>query len=130
MVGVTAINHHAKQAYASGERLFANPVPYRIRPKHAETKIPQGFYIQLRREGFKQCVPFDIQKVTTNDGIELNLVGADPISLLQLKHRVTIGDIASQDLIKVPTTILVSQDLAEHKVGKMATLLRLIVDLS
>ncbi|GAL29465.1 AttF / AttG component of AttEFGH ABC transport system [Vibrio variabilis] len=114
-MGVTAINHHAKQAYASGERLFANPVPYRIRPKHAETKIPQGFYIQLRREGFKQCVPFDIQKVTTNDGIELNLVGADPISLLQLKHRVTISDIASQDLIKVPTTILVSQDLAEHK---------------
>jgi putative ABC transport system permease protein len=115
LVGVTAINHHAQQAYASGERLFANPVPYRIRPKHAETKIPQGFYIQLRRDGFKQCVPFDIQKVTTNDGLELNLVGADPISLLQLKNKITISDIASQDLIKVPTTILVSHDLSELK---------------
>ncbi|MCG9787236.1 ABC transporter permease [Vibrio mediterranei] len=115
LVGVTAINHHAKQAYASGEKLFANPVPYRIRPKHAETKIPQGFYIQLRREGFKQCVPFDIQKVTTADGLELNLVGVDPISLLQLRNVVTIGDIASQDMIKVPTTIIVSHDLAELK---------------
>ncbi|MGF1747981.1 ABC transporter permease [Vibrio cionasavignyae] len=115
LVGVTAINHHAKQAYASGEKLFANPVPYRIRPKHADTKIPQGFYIQLRREGFKQCVPFDMHKVTSEDGLELNLVGVDPIALLQLKNSVTISDIASQDLIKVPSTVIVSADLAKLK---------------
>ncbi|MFA0439099.1 ABC transporter permease [Vibrio sp. 10N.286.49.C2] len=115
LVGVTAINHHAKQAYASGEKLFANPVPYRIRPKHAETKIPQGFYVQLRREGFKQCVPFDMHKVMTADDLELNLVGVDPVALLQLKNSVTISDLASQDLMKVPTTVVISADLAEHK---------------
>jgi putative ABC transport system permease protein len=114
-VGVTAINHHATQAYASGEKLFSNPVPFRIRPKHSESKIPQGFYIHLRREGFKQCVPFDTQKVTTSTGTDLTLVGVDPIALLQLKTVVTIADIASQVLIKNPTSILVSHELAKLK---------------
>lgn len=64
LVGVTAINQHAKQSYAHGEKLFSNPLPYRIRPKHSANKIPQGFYIQLRREGFQQCAPFYNHRVT------------------------------------------------------------------
>ncbi|WP_438876744.1 hypothetical protein, partial [Bacillus cereus group sp. Bc247] len=38
LVGVTAINHHAKQNYQHGEKLFANPLPYRIRPIHIANK--------------------------------------------------------------------------------------------
>ncbi len=41
----TAINQHAKQSYAFyGEKLFSNPLPYRIRPKHNANKIPSLLY--------------------------------------------------------------------------------------
>ncbi len=116
LVGVTAINHHAKQAYASGEKTFSL-IPFHIafalstqKPKFRKASISN-----CAAKGSNKCVPFDIQKVTTADGLELNLVGVDPISLLQLRNVVTIGDIASQDMIKVPTTIIVSHDLAELK---------------
>ncbi|MGO3800136.1 MAG: hypothetical protein ACTJHE_12875, partial [Vibrio casei] len=39
-VGVLAINYHAKQSYAQGEKLFSNPLPYRIQPKLTSNKIP------------------------------------------------------------------------------------------
>lgn len=125
LVGVTAINHHAQQAYESGEKIFANPVPYRIRPKLNDSKIPQGFYIDLRRQGYTECVPFDIQKVTTKDKLEINLIGADPIALIQLRDVVTIGDIASQALINNPSTLLVGHDYALRRgwsSGDMLTL--------
>ena len=32
LVGVTSINDHARQSYEHGEKLFSNPLPYRIRP--------------------------------------------------------------------------------------------------
>ncbi len=35
LVGVSSINSHARQSYEHGEKLFSNPLPYRIRPKHA-----------------------------------------------------------------------------------------------
>ncbi len=43
LVGVTAINQHARQSYEHGEKLFSNPLPYRIRTKHIANKIPQAF---------------------------------------------------------------------------------------
>ncbi|GAM58651.1 attF component of attEFGH ABC transport system [Vibrio ishigakensis] len=49
LVGVLAINQHAKLSYTSGERLFSNPLPYRIQSKNSANTIPQAFYIQLRR---------------------------------------------------------------------------------
>lgn len=78
LVGVTAINHHARQSYEHGEKLFSNPLPYRIRSKHIANKIPQGLYIQLRRDGFQQCVPFDDYRFSTTSGLDLILQGIDP----------------------------------------------------
>ncbi|MCY9827220.1 ABC transporter permease [Vibrio chagasii] len=114
LVGVTAINQHAKQSYAHGEKLFSNPLPYRIRPKHNANKIPQGFYIQLRREGFQQCSPFDHHRITDENGSNFMLIGIDPVSMLQLQPGVALKDLNTLNLMKPPYPILVSDDLAEH----------------
>ena len=114
LVGVTAINQHAKQSYAHGEKLFSNPLPYRIRPKHNANKIPQGFYIQLRREGFQQCSPFDHHRITDENGANFMLIGIDPVSMLQLQPGVALKDLTTLNLMKPPYPILVSDDLAEH----------------
>ena len=114
LVGVTAINQHAKQSYAHGEKLFSNPLPYRIRPKHSANKIPQGFYIQLRREGFQQCAPFDNHRVTDENGSNFMLIGLDPVSMLQLQPGVALRDLTTLNLMKPPYPILVSDDLAKH----------------
>ncbi|MGF1756031.1 ABC transporter permease, partial [Vibrio makurazakiensis] len=114
LVGVTAINQHAKQSYTTGERLFSNPLPYRIRPKHNANKIPQGFYIQLRREGFQQCAPFDNHRVITEDGDNLMLIGLDPVAMLQLQPGVALKELTTLSLMRPPYPILVSQNLSEH----------------
>lgn len=91
LVGVTAINHHAQESYQNGEKLFNNPLPYRIRPKHSANKIPQGFYIQLRRAGFQQCTPFDMHHIKTADGMGLMLIGMDPVAMLQLEKETSLN---------------------------------------
>ncbi|EKO3574228.1 ABC transporter permease [Vibrio metschnikovii] len=112
LVGVTAINHHAKQSYQHGEKLFANPLPYRIRPKHIANKIPQGFYVQLRREGFHQCVPIDHYRLTTTTGTEFSLLGIDPVAMLPLNNRQSFNEISTLALFKSPHPILVSDGFA------------------
>ncbi|GAA5647543.1 MULTISPECIES: ABC transporter permease [Vibrio] len=114
LVGVTSINHHAREAYEHGERLFANPLPYRIRPKHLTNKIPQGFYIQLRREGFNQCVPFENTKVTLANGNDLTLVGLDPVAMLQFQSGVQLKDLDALKLMRPPYPLMVSDELASH----------------
>lgn len=90
LVGVTAINHHARQSYEHGEKLFSNPLPYRIRSKHIANKIPQGLYIQLRRDGFQQCVPFDDYRFSTTSGLDLIYKGLIP-SRYSLRQRQTLS---------------------------------------
>ncbi|MCU8160380.1 FtsX-like permease family protein [Vibrio vulnificus] len=114
LVGVTAINHHAQESYQNGEKLFNNPLPYRIRPKHSANKIPQGFYIQLRRAGFQQCTPFDMHHIKTADGMGLTLIGMDPVAMLQLEKETSLNRATSLALMNPPYPILISQDLAEH----------------
>lgn len=114
LVGVTAINEHARQSYAHGEKLFSNPLPYRIRPKHATNKIPQGFYIQLRREGFHQCAPFDFVRVRTKDYRDLVVVGMDPMFMLKDTPATRLKSSSILDLMKPPYPIMVSAELAEH----------------
>ncbi|OEF07627.1 ABC transporter permease [Vibrio genomosp. F10] len=114
LVGVTSINHHARQSYADGEKLFSNPLPYRIRPKHISNTVPQGLYIQLRRDGFNECVPFVQQNLTTDDGDELVLVGLDPISMFQTEQGMSLAQLKSLDLMDPPYPIVVSQGLAER----------------
>lgn len=114
LVGVTSINQHARQSYETGEKLFSNPLPYRIRTKHSANKIPQGFYIQLRRAGFNQCAPFDVLHLDTKSDMSLMLVGVDPVALLPLQQGKSLKDLPMLTLMTPPYPVLVSQDLASH----------------
>ncbi|WP_245868879.1 FtsX-like permease family protein, partial [Vibrio fujianensis] len=112
LVGVTAINQHAQQSYQHGEKLFSNPLPYRIRPKHIANKIPQGFYVQLRREGFQQCVPFDNYRLTTQNGIDITLLGIDTVAMLPINSDRPLPEMVTLSLMRAPYPVLVSQEFA------------------
>ncbi|KLN66949.1 MULTISPECIES: ABC transporter permease [Vibrio] len=114
LVGVSSINSHARQSYEHGEKLFSNPLPYRIRPKHAANKIPQGFYVQLRRDGFHQCAPFESLRISTASGTDLMLVGIDPVAMIEFESGSLLDDISSLNLMRPPYPVLVSADLAQH----------------
>ncbi|WP_192850077.1 FtsX-like permease family protein, partial [Vibrio parahaemolyticus] len=114
LVGVTSINQHAKQSYETGEKLFSNPLPYRIRTKHSANKIPQGFYIQLRRAGFNQCAPFDVLHLDAKTDMNLMLVGIDPVAMIPLQHGKSLNEMPVLSLMKPPYPILISQDLASY----------------
>lgn len=111
-VGVTAINHHAKQSYQHGEKLFSNPLPYRIRPKHLANKIPQGFYIHLRREGYHQCVPIDHYRLVIANSTELTLIGIDTLAMLPLNSPQGMDRHGVLALMDAPYPFLVSDSLA------------------
>ncbi|MFV0447265.1 MAG: ABC transporter permease [Vibrio sp.] len=115
LVGVTAINQHARHSYESGEKLFTNPLPYRIRTKQVANKIPQGFYIQLRRDGFHQCVPFDSYRFTTQLGTDVTLLGIDPVALVPVMGLKTLNDIKPLKLMQPPYPVMVGQELAAHQ---------------
>ena len=124
-VGVAAINHHAKQSYADGEQLFSNPLPYRISPKHSANKIPQGFYIQLRREGFNQCAPFDVLRVETHEGKDLSIVGIDPLALINTNSGESLDSLDILEMMYPPYPLLLSQELASYlnkRTGEYITL--------
>ncbi|MCA0936070.1 ABC transporter permease [Vibrio alginolyticus] len=114
LVGVTSINQHAKESYATGEKLFSNPLPYRISAKHSANKVPQGFYIQLRRAGFNQCAPFDVLHLDTKTDMDLMLVGVDPVSMIPLNQGKSLGEMPVLSLMKPPYPILMSRDLASY----------------
>ncbi|MDV6250802.1 ABC transporter permease [Vibrio sp. EA2] len=114
LVGVTSINQHAKQSYTTGERLFSNPLPYRISTKHSANKVPQGFYIQLRRAGFNQCAPFDVIHLDARSEMNLMLVGIDPVAMIPLQQGKSLGDMPILSIMKPPYPILISQDLASY----------------
>ncbi|MBR9789741.1 MAG: ABC transporter permease [Vibrionaceae bacterium] len=114
MVGVTSINQHAKQSYTTGERLFSNPLPYRISTKHSANKVPQGFYIQLRRAGFNQCAPFDVIHLDAKSDMNLMLVGIDPVAMIPLQQGKSLGEMPILSIMKPPYPILISQDLASY----------------
>lgn len=112
LVGVTAINNHARQSYEHGEKLFSNPLPYRIRTKHVANKIPQGFYVQLRRDGFNQCAPFDSYRLTTKSGADITLLGIDPVAMTPLGNGLTLDQMSILALMQTPSPLMVSQDFA------------------
>ncbi|MCF7481646.1 ABC transporter permease [Vibrio sp. J1-1] len=114
LVGVTSINQHAKQSYTTGERLFSNPLPYRISTKHSANKVPQGFYIQLRRAGFNQCAPFDVIHLDAKSDMNLMLVGIDPVAMIPLQQGKSLGEMPILSIMKPPYPILTSQDLASY----------------
>ena len=111
--GVTAINQYAKQSYEHGEKLFATPLPYRIRPRYLAGRVPQDLYVNLRRAGFSQCVPFDNATLTTRKGVDINLVGIDPVAMVPLKKGLSLNHLSTLQLMYPPHPILVSADLAK-----------------
>ncbi|OEF23509.1 FtsX-like permease family protein [Vibrio rumoiensis] len=114
LVGVLAVNYHAKQSYAQGEKLFSNPLPYRIQPKLAGNKIPQGFYVQLRRSGFEQCAPFDTYRVVTKNGTQLNIVGFDPIAMMSFRAEKNLNSADMLELMRPPYPIMISKQLSSY----------------
>ena len=57
-VGVLAVNYHAKQSYANGEKLFSNPLPYRIQPKLAGNKNPSRLLYSIKTQWFPSMRTF------------------------------------------------------------------------
>ena len=124
-VGVAAVNQHARQSYMDGEKLFSNPLPYRIRPKHSANRIPQGFYVQLRREGFNQCIPMDRLRVETKSGRDLSIVGVEPVATMGLEYG---GDKTESlmQLMQSPKPLMINEELISYLGKKSGDYIELI----
>ncbi|MGF1900719.1 FtsX-like permease family protein [Aliivibrio sifiae] len=114
LVGVLAINHHAKNSYSAGEKLFSNPFPNRIRAIQENISIPQAFYINLRRAGYTSCMPIQTLHLATDDDIDISLVGIDPVALMQISSNNLASTVDMLALMHPPFPILVSQPLASY----------------
>lgn len=101
LVGVLAINHHAKNSYSEGEKLFSNPFPNRIRSIQENIPIPQAFYINLRRAGYTDCMPVQTLHLETTDDIDISLVGIDPVALMQISAKNLTGNNDMLSLIHI-----------------------------
>ncbi|RXJ74253.1 ABC transporter permease [Veronia nyctiphanis] len=113
LVGVMSINEHAQQSYKRGERMFSNPFPYVLHPINRGDRISEDFYISLRLQGFKQCVPVDSIEVMTKEGRDMRLTGLDYIAFLNLDSFQKNGP-RLFDLNRGNDTIWVSHELANH----------------
>ncbi len=58
--------------------------------KHNANKIPQGFYIQLRREAKLTVFSFWSPSYHWENGSNFMLIGIDPVSMLQLQPGVAL----------------------------------------
>ncbi|AJR08905.1 ABC transporter permease [Photobacterium gaetbulicola] len=129
LVGVMGVNQQARESYRDGELLFSNPFPYRIRHSQPALKVPQGFYVQLRRDGFSQCVPMDELRITLDNGRSLELVGLDPIALFSsFRHNTVPGSENQQQILSLmqpPYPVLVGEQLANYMGFKDGQILQL-----
>lgn len=114
LVGVLAINHHARSSYSEGEKLFSNPFPNRIRSIQENIPIPQAFYINLRRAGYIDCMPIQTLHLETTDDIDISLVGIDPVALMQISAKNLTGNNDMLALMRPPFPVLISQPLASY----------------
>lgn len=116
LVGVMAVNQQAKESYLQGEQLFANPFPYRIRNSQTGLKVPQGFYIQMRRAGLKTCMPIEEHRIVTDQARDFEIIGIDPIAMFPLvKGHTTVQDQSQlMDIMKPPYPIMIGNQLANY----------------
>ncbi|KLV07140.1 ABC transporter permease [Photobacterium aquae] len=118
LVGVMGVNQQARESYRDGEQLFSNPFPYRIRHVQPSLHVPQGFYVQLKREGFKQCVPLDQINVALASGRHIDIIGVDPLALYSSfkGHRSIGSDNAAQmlSLMSPPYPLLIGEQFAKY----------------
>ena len=114
LVGVLAINHHAKSSYSEGEKLFSNPFPHRIRAIQENISVPQAFYINLRRAGYTSCMPIQTLHLATKNDIDISLIGIDPVALMQISANNLASTTDMLALMHPPFPIIVSQPLASY----------------
>ncbi|OBT13476.1 ABC transporter permease [Vibrio sp. UCD-FRSSP16_10] len=114
LVGVLAINQHAKLSYTHGERLFSSPLPYRIQSKNNSNTIPQGFYVQIRREGFSQCIPFDLYRTQTKKGADIQLLGIDSLATAEVFFRTNILENPILNLMEQPHPVLINETFMKY----------------
>ncbi|GAD88781.1 hypothetical protein VHA01S_010_00050 [Vibrio halioticoli NBRC 102217] len=114
LVGVLAINQHAQLSYTHGERLFSNPMPYRIQSKNNSNTIPQGFYVQIRREGFSQCLPFDLYRTQTKKGADIQLLGIDSLATAEVFFRSNILENPMLRLMQQPHPVLINETFMKY----------------
>ncbi|SIN84985.1 ABC transporter permease [Salinivibrio sp. ES.052] len=131
LVGVLSINQHAQKSYREGAKLFSNPYPFSIHHTQRTRRVPQAFYIDLRRAGFTQCVPVDRLQVVTPSLNDINLMGVDIIAMLPLLSERGLGEepqtgISPVNAMTPPYPVYVGEAMANHKGwqdGQMITLL-------
>ncbi|PSW03777.1 ABC transporter permease [Photobacterium lipolyticum] len=116
LVGVMAVNQQARESYRQGEQLFSNPFPHRIRHVQMGLKVPQGFYVQLRRSGFNTCVPFEQHRIVTDQGRDFEIVGVDPVAMFSSLRGKDLGQYRGQmlELMKPPYPVMIGSQLASY----------------
>ncbi|EAR55474.1 hypothetical protein SKA34_13475 [Photobacterium sp. SKA34] len=127
LVGVMAVNQQAKESYREGEQLFSNPFPYRIRHVQIGMKVPQGFYIQMRRAGLKTCSPMEELRIVTDQQRDFQLLGIDPVTMMSVSGSNGLDEskIKLLELMRPPYPIMIGQQLANYiglSDGSMITL--------
>ncbi len=116
LIGVTAITEHARKSYAHGEKLFANPLPYHIRPRSLENQIPYQVYQHLQQAGFHQCVPFSRFKAETQLGETMTVIGIDPVSMANVvSSKQSLWQQPLLPLLIAPHSVIISRQFAKHE---------------
>jgi putative ABC transport system permease protein len=90
---VQIINQHAEDSYRQAQNLLGAQAQYWIRSRN-DRGIDTAFYVQLRRDGFRQVFPLVELEVSTSDGISISIIATD---LLALPDDPLGGEESSQD---------------------------------
>ncbi|MDA9556059.1 ABC transporter permease [Vibrio sp.] len=115
LVGVQTVNRHAEKSYHHGEKLFSDPLPYRIRSKRVLQRIPNQVFAQItRNEEFGQCLPFESVKVTSLIGTDIALSGVDIQGMRSLAFMLDEKNRQLISLLDQPERVILSQALAEQ----------------
>ncbi|MGR5118172.1 ABC transporter permease [Vibrio astriarenae] len=125
LVGVTAINNHARDSYENGDQLFSSPIPYLIRTTEPNGVLPKSLYSELRDEAFEQCTPFDFVSLRSAEGEDINIVGVDPLFMTRFNQRFEIAEAPHLPRATHPFPILVTDDFAQLMDWGAGNLIRL-----
>jgi len=90
---VQIINQHAEDSYQQAQNLLGAQAQYWIRSR-SDRGIETAFYVQLRRDGFRQVFPLVELEVSTSGGISISIIATD---LLALPDDSLGGDATGED---------------------------------
>ncbi|MGF1742394.1 ABC transporter permease [Vibrio profundum] len=112
LVGVTSISNNLRQNGESGERVFSDPLPYKIRTEAAGGVLPETLFSTLNREGFHQCIAFKRVPVSFGGQGLVALLGVDPSTSLPNREGSPSESLYSIAPVPNAYSVLVSQSLA------------------